>query len=240
MSEDTKSPYAERNAAIVYYHDLGATFHDLAKRLGISRARVAQIYEQERRKRTFGQGKPNNHIAHLGLNGRTYNALWRAGIETVEDLIDFLTIGTAPDGKNYIRNFGELARQECTRALSAHGVVKPDEVEDFFPTYAFLPEGEWNKCMAYWGYKCVCCGRPYTAERPLVQDHWLPKSSVVFGGSEPDNIIPLCAVCNTSKSGEDPLTWFVKKLGHRKGLKRVAEILVYFDLYWKAKDKGEA
>jgi len=239
MTEESQSPYAERNATIVYYHDQGATFHDLAKRLGISRAREEQIYKQEKRKATFGQDKPDNHIAHLGLSSRAYNALWRAGIETVEDLADFLTTSQAPDGRNFIRNFGELARRECAQALNHHGVMRKDETEIFYPTYAYLPEAEWNRCMAYWGYKCVCCGRAYSPDRPLVQDHWLPKSSVVFGGSEPDNIIPLCAVCNTSKSGEDPLTWFVKQLGHRRGLRRVAEILAYFELYWRTQEKGE-
>jgi HNH endonuclease len=53
---------------------------------------------------------------------------------------------------------------------------------------------EWDDLCAYYGYKCLSCGR---SDVPMTEDHIVPVSR---GGTDYiDNIQPLCKPCNSRK-----------------------------------------
>lgn len=60
-------------------------------------------------------------------------------------------------------------------------------------------EEEWQELKAFYDYKCLCCGKR-EPEIKLTRDHVVPLTQ---GGSDSiDNIQPLCARCNSSKTNK--------------------------------------
>jgi len=102
---------------------------------------------------------------------------------------------------------------------------------------------QWAECLAYWGYKCVICGRTAGLWHTLAADHWIPINSKDCPGSVATNMIPLCHCykdgvdgCNNSKGARNPIEWLVGRLGKRKAAKKLAEIEKYFA--WVKSQKG--
>lgn len=88
-------------------------------------------------------------------------------------------------------------------------------------------ETDWNRCLDWWDNCCAYCGEPKDLFRRLFQDHVVP---VVSGGAYvPDNIIPACQTCNTSKGKRELQDWASWKFGERKAKKILARIEAYFE-----------
>lgn len=67
---------------------------------------------------------------------------------------------------------------------------------------AVPPEGETHLLMVFNG-ECAYCGSPATA-----WDHFDPVSK--GGKTTPDNILPVCKPCNSSKKDQNPFKWMDK------------------------------
>jgi 5-methylcytosine-specific restriction endonuclease McrA len=79
---------------------------------------------------------------------------------------------------------------------------------------------DWQKALSYFENKCAYCGK----SGHMQQEHYY---SVLDGGTyTPDNIIPACSKCNSSKSNKDPLEWLLTKQEH--GLVTMLRINQYF------------
>ena len=68
---------------------------------------------------------------------------------------------------------------------------------------------EWKEVLIYFGGSCAYCGcTPKKGER-LTKDHL--KALKDGGTTTPDNIVPACSRCNSSKGAEDFRDWFMKQ-----------------------------
>ena len=73
---------------------------------------------------------------------------------------------------------------------------------------------EWFAIMKKWDYHCAYCGARRYAKLPnggkvkMTMDHVIP---MPLGPDEPENILPACHSCNTSKSGNDLMVWAATK-----------------------------
>ena len=56
---------------------------------------------------------------------------------------------------------------------------------------------EWERILKAEGYKCSCCGTPFSAEVPATKDHIVPVTK--SGGLTRENVQPLCLSCNSKK-----------------------------------------
>lgn len=65
---------------------------------------------------------------------------------------------------------------------------------------ANLPINVWNEILRRAGFKCLCCGLGESLLVKLEADHVLPVS--LGGTNHPDNIQPLCRMCNASKGAK--------------------------------------
>lgn len=69
---------------------------------------------------------------------------------------------------------------------------------------------DWKNCLIYFGGKCAYCGCTPRKNQRLTKDHLLPISQ--GGETIPENIVPACFSCNSSKGAEDFKDWFMKQL----------------------------
>lgn len=70
---------------------------------------------------------------------------------------------------------------------------------------AFTP-ADWQTCLTAFENQCAYCGR---TDQPLGQDHVI---SLTKGGTyTPDNIVPACAQCNTSKFNHEFVGWYSER-----------------------------
>jgi 5-methylcytosine-specific restriction endonuclease McrA len=82
-----------------------------------------------------------------------------------------------------------------------------------------LTDEQWDALLAAWG-GCAYCG---AAERPLQRDCVLAISR--GGRYTPDNVVPACRSCNTSKCNEEVTGWLRRKrLDERAFLLRHLEV----------------
>jgi 5-methylcytosine-specific restriction endonuclease McrA len=63
--------------------------------------------------------------------------------------------------------------------------------------------------LIYFGGKCAYCGSTPRKNKRLTKDHLEPISQ--GGGTIPENIVPACFSCNSSKGAEDFKDWFMKQ-----------------------------
>lgn len=73
---------------------------------------------------------------------------------------------------------------------------------------------DWERCLTYWHGVCAYCGNPprlWDKSTVLTQDHFIPVTK--NGGYTPDNILPACKACNSSKCDNDPIEWIPKRFG---------------------------
>jgi len=65
----------------------------------------------------------------------------------------------------------------------------------------------WKECLIYFEGSCAYCGKTPKRGQRLTKDHLYP---VVNGGkTTPDNIVPACYKCNSSKGSSDFKEWFM-------------------------------
>lgn len=62
---------------------------------------------------------------------------------------------------------------------------------------------EWQGILAYFDRRCAYCLRPESETGTLAMEHMLPLSR--GGTNHPDNIVPGCKPCNSSKSDRTPM-----------------------------------
>src|SRR5258708_38361648 len=98
----------------------GKSFRAIAAYFNISPSRVAQLYQRAKKRQE--EAEPEGYIGDdesltkLGLNARNRNALDRAGIKTVGQIVELL----GSDQLTYVRNFGPIAYEEVRTKLKAH------------------------------------------------------------------------------------------------------------------------
>ena len=72
-----------------------------------------------------------------------------------------------------------------------------------------LSHQEWKEVMIYFGGSCAYCGCTPKRNQRLTRDHLLPVSA--GGTTTPDNIVPACSSCNSSKGAEDFKVWYMRQ-----------------------------
>lgn len=68
---------------------------------------------------------------------------------------------------------------------------------------------DWKNCLIYFGGKCAYCGCTPRRNQRLTKDHLRPLSE--GGTTVPENIVPACKSCNSSKGVEDFKVWLMKQ-----------------------------
>ena len=68
---------------------------------------------------------------------------------------------------------------------------------------------DWKEVMIFFGGECAYCGCTPLKGKRLTKDHLKPFSD--GGLTTPDNIVPACASCNSSKGAEDFKDWYMKQ-----------------------------
>jgi hypothetical protein len=169
-------------------------------------------------------------ICDLAISPRTQGILERDGLVTIGDLVRFLQEGKTPCGHNNVYQFGRVAREECVGALAIAGFH-----EDVMPIYEALHKWQWKAAVEYWDNRCAVCG----SDDWLVQDHWIPRRCEAFPGSEPTNIVPLCTACNVEKGNTGPMLWLVGKLGYIPAMRKMGQIVAYFEWWMDRHPPGE-
>jgi 5-methylcytosine-specific restriction endonuclease McrA len=78
----------------------------------------------------------------------------------------------------------------------------------------------WASCQEMWDNKCAYCGKG----GKLTQDHFIPLSSPRCTGTVPENMVPACARCNSSKGATLPSTWIKDKHVYLSIVSKLASI----------------
>lgn len=95
---------------------------------------------------------------------------------------------------------------------------------------ATFHNSHWRDCLEYWHGVCAYCGNPpllWDKSSVLTQEHFIPVAA--SGGYTPDNIVPACKSCNSSKCDSDPAKWLTQRFGKRKAKVILKKIQDYFD-----------
>jgi hypothetical protein len=100
------------------------------------------------------------------------------------------------------------------------------------------------RALEYWHGICPVCEEPLLdlfGEREPHLDHWIPISDAHPDnpGTVPENMIPLCNKCNTSKCASDPIEWLTRKFGKRKAVQIVKRIEAYFEYIRDQEDAND-
>ena len=93
---------------------------------------------------------------------------------------------------------------------------------------------DWERCLAYWNYRCAVCGRPRGLWHILAQDHWIAVTDLRPDnpGTVPWNIVPLChgsGGCNQNKFNHPAEQWLIDRFGEKKACDILAHIEAYFE-----------
>lgn len=116
----------------------------------------------------------------------------------------------------------EYAKQhpERSRLTEARRRARKMNLPDAFTTE------DWIMCQEWWGYCCAYCGSQQGFWNDITADHFIPLISPECPGTVPENMIPACRTCNSSKHTKDAAKWLSSKFGKRHAkriLKRIAE-----------------
>lgn len=68
---------------------------------------------------------------------------------------------------------------------------------------------DWKSCLIYFGGACAYCGSTPRKGQRLTKDHLVSVSQ--NGRTVPENIVPACQSCNSSKGAEDFKDWLMKQ-----------------------------
>lgn len=86
----------------------------------------------------------------------------------------------------------------------------------------------WEMCKKYFENSCAYCGAKPDI---LTQEHFIPLSK--GGGYTPDNIIPACFSCNSSKHNKNFFDWYPQQEFYSK--EREQKILEYLNMQKNSK-----
>lgn len=87
---------------------------------------------------------------------------------------------------------------------------------------ATLTDNDWQRALEYFDYRCAYCGEPCN------RFHYEHHISVTNGGGfVPENIVPSCGKCNSSKFNHDPHAWLLSRFPD-DAAEIEARILAYF------------
>lgn len=225
--------------AIVDRHASGVSYSQLAREHHVSMTGIRMLCMVEEAKwRTCGEAAWNRSrelATLLDLDGGDHKVLLQAGIDTMENLLDFYMTGNTPSGRSFILGMGPVMHQRLLERLIQLGMITIEQTQPG-PIHMQLTAQDWAECLEYWHHCCAACGYPDTDE-VLNQDHFVPRSRRnISPGTIVTNIIPLCKVCNTVKSGDDGYLFLVDRLGKQLADAKMREILDYFD-WWRARGR---
>lgn len=68
---------------------------------------------------------------------------------------------------------------------------------------------EWKEVVIFFGGECAYCGRTLHKGERFTRDHLIPVSE--GGLTTPDNIVPACGCCNSSKGAREWREWFMEQ-----------------------------
>ena len=68
---------------------------------------------------------------------------------------------------------------------------------------------EWKEVVIFFGGECAYCGRTLHKGERFTRDHLIPVSE--GGLTTPDNIVPACSSCNSSKGAREWRGWFMEQ-----------------------------
>ena len=68
---------------------------------------------------------------------------------------------------------------------------------------------DWKEVLIFFGGECAYCGGTPRKGQKLTKDHLIPVGSC--GKTIPENIIPACSKCNSSKGAEEMKAWYMKQ-----------------------------
>ncbi len=96
---------------------------------------------------------------------------------------------------------------------------------------ADFKRADWRRCLNYWHHCCAYCGnqRGFLPGMELTADHFIPLSSSICPGTVPENIVPACGSCNSSKSNQEPQKWLQRRFGRTRTRRIITSVTVYFD-----------
>ena len=122
---------------------------------------------------------------------RTLNAAWRKANPEKDRASSAAWARAHPDEKKASNAARRKAHPEMGRTANARRKAKKKDLP------ATLTIEQWEAIKLAYGNRCAYCGKKETIKRPLTQDHVIPISK--GGGTTPDNIVPACKSCNSSK-----------------------------------------
>jgi hypothetical protein len=217
----------------------GDTMRKIAERFCISIQRVrTELMAMEVLRVSFGDElliKTRPLAEMFDLEPSVYRELLASRVHTVDQLVEYMRTGNTPKS-SYVRNIGPVTFERIATRLIELSLAERTELLPA-PILLNLPDkNDWQKCLGYWGHRCAVCGCNPDEYNPLQQDHWVPRCMEICPGTIVTNIVPLCKLCNSSKSGGDPYSWLVSKLGKREADRKMREVLDYFD-WWRGQGR---
>jgi hypothetical protein len=206
-----------------------------------------QASEQKRRWREANPDKVHHYEQEHRAERMEYRRLWN---EANPDKVRKYKQKYRENNRDKLREKGHLYRlknhdkeqlrhsryaneyRDKTRKWKRHYQSKRRTMEVELP-YSFTPDDE-NRALKYWHGHCAVCGNPLRnlfSKRNPSMDHWIPISDPRPDnpGTIAENMVPLCEMCNVSKSNHDPLNWLIKKYGKRKARQIASRIEAFFE-----------
>lgn len=156
-------------------------------------------------KRMYGRFESETYIK----DGIVYRRCVNCG-ET-KPITDFHRNGAEPNGKPAWRLECKVCyniKRRENRTKSTHSTFvghqkwRGEEVVDY-------THQDWKEVMIFFGGECAYCGCTPLKGKRLTKDHLKPVSE--GGLTTPDNIVPACASCNSSKGAEDFKDWYMRQ-----------------------------
>lgn len=92
------------------------------------------------------------------------------------------------------------------KVINREKIYHNEKIRRSNKTEGYYTIAQWDDARKYFDFKCAYCGNYH---ENLTQDHFIPLSK---GGTyTDDNIIPICAKCNSSKWNNDFEEWYKKQ-----------------------------
>ena len=131
---------------------------------------------------------------------REWQKKYRSKPETIKKINEYREQRRTTINKWY-RDYRKTLAGKAVHAKAAH----KSRVKKLGGHHSGYAAEEIVKRFEEMGNKCIYCG----SEDGLTVDHFISLSS---GGSDTiGNIVPCCTWCNSSKSNQDPLSWYKKQ-----------------------------